>query len=56
MKLTGNSDTATHVLEMEAHFHLMQERVDELATIGDPIDARTHYKLLSNLSQNDIPL
>ena len=45
MKLTKNSDAATHVSEMEAHFHLMQERVDELATIGDPVNARTHFQI-----------
>ena len=45
MKLTKNSDTAAHVSEMEAHFHLMQERVDELAMIGDPINARTHFQI-----------
>ena len=45
MKLTENSDTVAHVSEMEAHFCLMQERVDELTTIGDPIDARTHFQI-----------
>ena len=45
MKLAKNSDTAAHVLEMEAHFRLMQERVNELATIGDPIGARTHFQI-----------
>ena len=45
MKLTKNSDAPTHVSEMEAHFCLMQERVDELATISDPIDARTHFQI-----------
>ena len=40
MKLAQSSDTTAHVTEMETHFHLMQERVDELATIGDPIGAR----------------
>ena len=38
MKLAENSDAT-------AHFHLMQERVDELATIGDPIEARTHFQI-----------
>ena len=45
MKLTENSDTAAHVSEMEAHFHLMQERVYELAMITDPINARTHFQI-----------
>ena len=45
MKLTENSDAAAHVSEMEAHFRLMQERVDELATIGDPVNARTHFQI-----------
>ena len=44
MKLTENLDTATHVTEMEAHFHLMQERVDKLVTISDPIDVRTYFQ------------
>ena len=44
MKLAEKADAATHVLEMEAHFCLMQERVDELATIGDPIGARTYFQ------------
>ena len=45
MKLAENLDATTHVSEMEAHFHLMQERVDELATIGDPIGARSHFQI-----------
>ena len=45
MMLTKNSDATTHVSEMEAHFHLIQERVDELATIGDPVGARTHFQI-----------
>ena len=45
MMLTKNSDTAAHVLEMEAHFCLMQERVDGLAMIGDPVNARTHFQI-----------
>ena len=45
MKLTENLDAAAHVSEMEAHFHLMQERVDELTTIGDPINARTYFQI-----------
>ena len=45
MKLTKNSDAATHVSEMEAHFRLMQERVDKLAMIGDPVNARTHFQI-----------
>ena len=45
MKLTENSDAATHVSEMEAHFCLMQERVDEFATISDPVNARTHFQI-----------
>ena len=45
MKLTENSDAAAHVSEMEAHFRLMQERVDELAMIGDPVNARTHFQI-----------
>ena len=44
MKLTKSSDTAAYVTEMETHFHLMQERVDELAMIGDPIGARTYFQ------------
>ena len=44
MKLAKNSDVATHIMEMEAHFHLMQERVDELTTIGDPINVRTYFQ------------
>ena len=42
---TENSHAAAHVLKMEAHFCLMQERVDELTTIGDPINARTHLQI-----------
>ena len=38
IKLTENSDATTHVTEMEAHFCLMQERVDKLTTIGNPAD------------------
>ena len=45
MKLAENLDAAAHVSEMEAHFHLMQEKVDELATIGDPVGARTHFQI-----------
>ena len=45
MKLTENLDAAAHVSEMEAHFCLMQERVDELVTISDPIGARTHFQI-----------
>ena len=45
MKLTKNSDAAAHVSEMEAHFRLMQERVDELTMISDPINARTHFQI-----------
>ena len=45
MKLTENSDTTTHVSEMETHFCLMQERVNELATISDPVGARTHFQI-----------
>ena len=44
MKLAKSSDTAAHVTEMETHFHLMQERVDELTTIGDPIGAGTYFQ------------
>ena len=44
MKLTKNADTATHVSEMEAHFCLMQEIFDELATIRDPVGARTYFQ------------
>ena len=44
MKLAEKADAATHVLEMEAHFRLMQERVDELAMIGDPVGARTYFQ------------
>ena len=46
VKLTENSDAAAHVSEMEAHFHLMQERVDELATVGDLIDPRTYFQTI----------
>ena len=35
MKLTENMDTTAHITEMEAHFCLMQERVDKLTVIGD---------------------
>ena len=45
MKLAENLDAAAHVTEMEAHFRLMQERVDELATIGDPVDVRTYFQI-----------
>ena len=45
MKLNENLDAATHVSEMEAHFHLMQERVDELTMISDPVKARTHFQI-----------
>ena len=45
MKLTKNSDTAAYVSEMQAHFCLMQERVDKLTTIGDPVNARTHFHI-----------
>ena len=45
MKLTKNSDAAAHVSDMEAHFHLMRDGADELATIGDPIDERTHFQI-----------
>ena len=45
MKLAENSHTATHILKMETHFCLMPERVNELATIGDPIGARTHFQI-----------
>ena len=44
MKLTKKSDATTHVSEMEAHFCLMQEKVDELATIGDPIGVRMYFQ------------
>ena len=44
MKLAESSDTTAHVTGMETHFHLMQERVDELAMIGDPIGARTYFQ------------
>ena len=44
MKLTENLDATAHVTEMEAHFCLMQERVDELATIGDPVNTRTYFQ------------
>ena len=44
MKLTKNSDVTAHVTEMEAHLHLMQERVDELTTIGDPINMRMYFQ------------
>lgn len=54
-KLAENMDTTTHVLKMEAHFCLMQARVDELAVIGDPISARTYLqKLHSNFLLNSI--
>ena len=45
MKLAENLDAAAHVTEMEAHFRLMQERVDEPATIGDPVDVRTYFQI-----------
>ena len=45
MKLAKNSDTAAHVLEMEAHFCLMQEIVDEIVTISDHVGARTHFQI-----------
>ena len=46
MKLTKSSDATAHVTEMETHFCLMQERVDELATIGDPVGARMYFQTM----------
>ena len=54
MKLAKNSDATTHVTEMEAHFHLMQESVDKLTTIGDPINVRTYFQTALNQSPNHI--
>ena len=54
MKLVKNSDATAHVSEMEAHFHLLQERVDELATIGDLVGTRTHFILHWNPYYNPI--
>ena len=45
MKLTKNSDTTAHGSEMEAHSHSMQERIDKVATIGGPVDARTYFQI-----------
>ena len=37
MRLDEGSDATTHLAEMEAHFRIMEERRDALATMGSPV-------------------
>ena len=41
MRLNEGSDAVTHLTEMEAHFRIMEERRDALATMGSPVSEST---------------